>query len=245
VGHSKTIRNQARKILPSVFSKHTNPPIQIDWNIVATANEISNGHAARMRFHRLRQAMEGISTKHRVPKTIGDVPEKGKAKGKADRKTRESRNAKELAVKRKLADISDDEEEPLAHVKARMRMKEEMEDSEDEYVNSETEEKRVVTKGTKQEENRIAWERNRDVPLQEKVKIEPEENQISTFGEQETNQIYTERGEDHALALLQRETTQIKDEIVEDDGFMVIDIVPTALEDVRIKEGRSETVVEV
>jgi hypothetical protein len=245
VGHSKTTRSQARKILPLVFSKHTNPPIQIDWNIVATANNISNGHAARMRFHRLRQAMEGVTTKHRVSKTTDDVPEKGKAKDKAGRKPPKSRKAKEFAMKHKLADISDDEEEPLAHVKARMRMKKEMEDSEDEYVDSEAEEKRAAPKRIKQEEYQIAWERNLDVPLQENVKMESKDDQGSNFGEQKMKQVKTESGEDHALALLQKVTTQIKDEIVEDDGFMVVDVAPTALEVVRIKEEKSEIIVEV
>ncbi|OJD15669.1 hypothetical protein AJ78_04087 [Emergomyces pasteurianus Ep9510] len=40
----------------------------IDWNLVASQLEISNGHAARMRFSRFRQHMEGISTTHRTKK---------------------------------------------------------------------------------------------------------------------------------------------------------------------------------
>ncbi|KAL1968683.1 hypothetical protein VTN77DRAFT_1509 [Rasamsonia byssochlamydoides] len=38
----------------------------VDWNLVASQLEISNGHAARMRFSRFRQHMEGIPT---VPRT--------------------------------------------------------------------------------------------------------------------------------------------------------------------------------
>ncbi|PGH06051.1 hypothetical protein GX51_02642 [Blastomyces parvus] len=40
----------------------------IDWNLVASQLEISNGHAARMRFSRFRQHMEGITTTHRSPR---------------------------------------------------------------------------------------------------------------------------------------------------------------------------------
>ncbi|RHZ72353.1 hypothetical protein CDV55_105384 [Aspergillus turcosus] len=34
----------------------------IDWNLVASQLEISNGHAARMRYSRFRQQMEGITS---------------------------------------------------------------------------------------------------------------------------------------------------------------------------------------
>ncbi|PGH18819.1 hypothetical protein AJ79_00232 [Helicocarpus griseus UAMH5409] len=40
----------------------------IDWNLVASQLEITNGHAARMRFSRFRQHMEGISTVQRTPR---------------------------------------------------------------------------------------------------------------------------------------------------------------------------------
>lgn len=36
--------------------------MQVDWNLVASQLDISNGHAARMRFSRFRQHMEGITT---------------------------------------------------------------------------------------------------------------------------------------------------------------------------------------
>ncbi|KAK9590635.1 hypothetical protein V6Z92_003731 [Aspergillus fumigatus] len=38
----------------------------IDWNLVASQLEISNGHAARMRYSRFRQQMEGISSTPRA-----------------------------------------------------------------------------------------------------------------------------------------------------------------------------------
>ncbi|KAL4782501.1 hypothetical protein BJX76DRAFT_369125 [Aspergillus varians] len=37
----------------------------IDWSLVASQLEISNGHAARMRYHRFRKQMEGINTTQR------------------------------------------------------------------------------------------------------------------------------------------------------------------------------------
>ncbi|EEP79281.1 predicted protein [Uncinocarpus reesii 1704] len=46
----------------------------IDWNLVASQLDITNGHAARMRFSRFRQHMEGISTTPRTPR-----PKKPKA----------------------------------------------------------------------------------------------------------------------------------------------------------------------
>ncbi|KAL2821773.1 hypothetical protein BDW59DRAFT_164111 [Aspergillus cavernicola] len=52
----------------------------IDWTLVASQLEISNGHAARMRYHRFRNQMEGITSKPRKkdatskpPKTATDL----------------------------------------------------------------------------------------------------------------------------------------------------------------------------
>ncbi|KKK18712.1 hypothetical protein ARAM_001217 [Aspergillus rambellii] len=41
----------------------------IDWNLVASQLEISNGHAARMRYSRFRQQMEGITSTPRSSRT--------------------------------------------------------------------------------------------------------------------------------------------------------------------------------
>ncbi|KAL8827351.1 MAG: hypothetical protein Q9191_003243 [Dirinaria sp. TL-2023a] len=41
----------------------------IDWNEVAGSLDITNGHAARMRFSRFKQQMEGIQPQVRKPKT--------------------------------------------------------------------------------------------------------------------------------------------------------------------------------
>ncbi|KAL1959474.1 hypothetical protein VTO42DRAFT_1919 [Malbranchea cinnamomea] len=62
----------------------------IDWNLVASQLEITNGHAARMRFSRFRQHMEGIPTnprgsrpkKHRTEKAAAQSKKQMFAKGK-------------------------------------------------------------------------------------------------------------------------------------------------------------------
>jgi hypothetical protein len=90
--------------------------------------------------------MQGTTSKSRAPKDI-DVPA-SKDIGKAPN----SRKAKDLALKAKrFSHISDDEEEPLAHVVARKRIKDES-DSEDAYIDSETEAKRGLKKRIKREE---------------------------------------------------------------------------------------------
>ncbi|KAK1143421.1 hypothetical protein N8T08_006749 [Aspergillus melleus] len=50
----------------------------IDWNVVASQLEISNGHAARMRYSRFRQQMEGITSTPRAPRAK-KAPNKSKA----------------------------------------------------------------------------------------------------------------------------------------------------------------------
>lgn len=52
----------------------------VDWALVASTLGISNGHAARMRFTRLKQQREGIQTQHRGPRN--GVTRKGKRGGK-------------------------------------------------------------------------------------------------------------------------------------------------------------------
>jgi hypothetical protein len=41
----------------------------IDWNLVAGSLDITNGHAARMRYSRFKQHMEGATTQPRAPRT--------------------------------------------------------------------------------------------------------------------------------------------------------------------------------
>ncbi|GAD97997.1 predicted protein [Paecilomyces variotii No. 5] len=52
----------------------------IDWNLVASQLEISNGHAARMRYSRFKQHMEGVPTNPRNPRPK-KAPSKKPAKG--------------------------------------------------------------------------------------------------------------------------------------------------------------------
>jgi hypothetical protein len=51
---------------------------KVDWSLIASQLDISNGHAARMRFSRLRQHMEGVSTTPRNPR-----PRKNNASNKS------------------------------------------------------------------------------------------------------------------------------------------------------------------
>ena len=51
----------------------------IDWNIVADGLGITNGHAARMRYSRFKQHIEGIPTQSRSAKAKNDGKKEGKA----------------------------------------------------------------------------------------------------------------------------------------------------------------------
>ncbi|KLJ06313.1 hypothetical protein EMPG_10297 [Blastomyces silverae] len=91
----------------------------IDWNLVASQLEISNGHAARMRFSRFRQHMEGITTTHRTPR-----PKKHKSDKAQLRKEQQFSKPKieptvktEQAVKQELGPEPDMDAQP-AHAKA-------------------------------------------------------------------------------------------------------------------------------
>jgi hypothetical protein len=53
----------------------------IDWNLVADGLDITNGHAARMRFSRFKQHMEGIPAQARNPRSKKDDKDKN-VKGK-------------------------------------------------------------------------------------------------------------------------------------------------------------------
>ncbi|KAI9873376.1 MAG: hypothetical protein M1830_000476 [Pleopsidium flavum] len=56
----------------------------IDWNIVALQLDITNGHAARMRFSRFKQHMEGIPISPRKPRISASRPAKKPKLDKAD-----------------------------------------------------------------------------------------------------------------------------------------------------------------
>ncbi|MCJ1244217.1 hypothetical protein MMC30_001415 [Trapelia coarctata] len=62
----------------------------IDWNSVASDLDITNGHAARMRFSRFKQHMEGVPPTPRKPRS-----DAGRArKAKAEKTTKKEKDAK-------------------------------------------------------------------------------------------------------------------------------------------------------
>ncbi len=68
----------------------------IDWSLVAGSLEITNGHAARMRYSRFKQHMEGATTQPRSPRT-----------GKKE-KEKEGREEKEVGKKGKKRGLEED-----------------------------------------------------------------------------------------------------------------------------------------
>ncbi|RHZ65672.1 uncharacterized protein CDV56_108201 [Aspergillus thermomutatus] len=69
----------------ALWTVANNVPPQIDWNLVASQLEISNGHAARMRYSRFRQQMEGITSTPRSSRPRKTPAKTGKGfAGKAD-----------------------------------------------------------------------------------------------------------------------------------------------------------------
>lgn len=64
--------------------KLTHP--QVDWNLVASDMEITNGHAARMRFARFKNQMEGTVPKARAPRDKSRAPKPKRVKTKDEKK---------------------------------------------------------------------------------------------------------------------------------------------------------------
>ncbi|KAL8824405.1 MAG: hypothetical protein Q9170_008167 [Blastenia crenularia] len=62
----------------------------IDWNAVATELQITNGHAARMRYSRFKQCMEGSTPTTRKPR----IPAPRKRKDKSDDGTKAAKKRK-------------------------------------------------------------------------------------------------------------------------------------------------------
>ncbi|KFY54064.1 hypothetical protein V497_08011 [Pseudogymnoascus sp. VKM F-4516 (FW-969)] len=58
----------------------------VDWNLVASDMEITNGHAARMRFARFKNQMEGTVPKARAPRDKSRAPKPKRAKTKDEKK---------------------------------------------------------------------------------------------------------------------------------------------------------------
>lgn len=61
---------------------------KVNWSEIASSLDITNGHAARMRFHRFKQQMEGIPPKPQVRKPKSDAP-RGKKKNDGAGNTQE------------------------------------------------------------------------------------------------------------------------------------------------------------
>lgn len=59
---------------------------QVDWNLVASDMEITNGHAARMRFARFKNQMEGTVPKARAPRDKSRAPKAKRVKTKDEKK---------------------------------------------------------------------------------------------------------------------------------------------------------------
>lgn len=59
---------------------------QVDWNLVAADMEITNGHAARMRFARFKNQMEGTVPKARAPRDKSRAPKAKRVKTKDEKK---------------------------------------------------------------------------------------------------------------------------------------------------------------
>lgn len=82
----------------------------IDWNMVAGSLEITNGHAARMRYSRFKQHVEGVTTQPRAPRTGGKKQKEGK-EGK------EGMEAVKKGKKRGFEEDGDDRVQAASYVK--------------------------------------------------------------------------------------------------------------------------------
>lgn len=72
----------------------------IDWNLVAGSLEITNGHAARMRYSRFKQHMEGATTQPRAPRA-----------GKKEKEGKEGKEVGKKGKKRGFEEDMDDQKE--------------------------------------------------------------------------------------------------------------------------------------
>jgi hypothetical protein len=96
----------------------------VSWKIVAHDNDITNDHAARMRFHRLRQQFEGLTPKKRGPRKGTDA--KGKCHAEfgdnaSDEEDDKGKVKKERKRKLCKTEDSESEEDALAKHRAKKR----------------------------------------------------------------------------------------------------------------------------
>ncbi|MCJ1462302.1 hypothetical protein MMC07_000902 [Pseudocyphellaria aurata] len=88
----------------------------VDWNEVAENLGITNGHAARMRFSRFKQQMEGVAPSPRKPRSAvahDKKPKREKAKPKREVEPKE--NSQPLVKPEVRGDIEEMAEHPVIH----------------------------------------------------------------------------------------------------------------------------------
>lgn len=88
----------------------------IDWNLVAGSLEITNGHAARMRYSRFKQHMEGATTQTRAPKS-GKKEKEGK-EGKGVKEGKEGKASLKKGKKRAFEEEANDQKGAPVYVKS-------------------------------------------------------------------------------------------------------------------------------
>ena len=98
----------------------------IDWNLVADGLDITNGHAARMRFSRFKQHMEGIPSQPRIPRPKKEgIKDTKNAKGKGlKRGSDDSVNQEGMKGEYVEAEETNVKPEPGSPVKAEPGIKE-------------------------------------------------------------------------------------------------------------------------
>jgi hypothetical protein len=94
----------------------------IDWNLVAGSLEITNGHAARMRYSRFKQHMEGaITTQTRAPKVGKKEKESNEGKdwkqGKGGKEGKEGKVSLKKGKKRAFEEEADHKKGAPAYAK--------------------------------------------------------------------------------------------------------------------------------
>lgn len=85
----------------------------IDWNLVAASHGITNGHAARMRYSRFKQHMEGVTTQPKTTKAAG----KKEKEGKEEKQGKEVKEGSKKGKKRVLEEEPDEKNEAGSPVK--------------------------------------------------------------------------------------------------------------------------------
>ncbi|KFY92063.1 hypothetical protein V498_05174 [Pseudogymnoascus sp. VKM F-4517 (FW-2822)] len=84
----------------------------VDWNLVASDMEITNGHAARMRFARFKNQMEGTVPKARAPRDKSRAPKAKRVKTKDEKK--EEDGGEKALLKLKLEEGAADDSTPAS-----------------------------------------------------------------------------------------------------------------------------------